>query len=276
MQEFITNISNGVRVTDVLDILIVTFIIYKIINFIQETRAQQLVKGLLILLFIYLMSDLLKLYTLNWILKGTLTMGILAIVIVFQPELRRGLERVGRSKLVKSAISQSDIVTAETIISEIIKAVSFFSESRTGALIVVEQQVSLNDIAETGTILDSLISAPILENIFYEGSPLHDGAAVIRSGRIYAAGCVLPLTKDPELSPDLGTRHRAGIGITETSDAVTFIVSEESGIISIAASGKIDRFIDIKTVEETLKGLLMPEEGTGKKLKEKIKRMGRG
>lgn len=271
MGEFLSNLISSMRITDVLDILIVAFIIYKVIGFIRETRAQQLVKGLLILLLTFFLSDLLKLYTLNWILKGTMTMGIIAIVIVFQPELRRGLEYVGRSKLMKNPFSQLDKEKAKHITDEMVKAIDHFSSTRTGALIVIENQVSLTDIAETGTILNAQISAQLLGNIFYEGAPLHDGAVIIRGSQIYAAGCVLPLTNNKDLSKDLGTRHRAGIGITENSDATTLIVSEETGVISVAKGGKLDRFLDTKAVEKILLNLFIPTDGGERKVFKKLK-----
>ena len=179
MSDFFANIIAGISIMDVIDILVVAFIFYKILGFIRETRAQQLVKGLLVLVITFLLSDILHLYTLNWLLKGTMTMGVIALVVVFQPELRRGLEYVGRSKLSKNTFGQVDKTKAKEITDEFVKAVSSFSESRTGALIVIEQEVSLTDITETGTIVDADKSAQLLGNIFYEGAPLHDGAVII-------------------------------------------------------------------------------------------------
>ena len=270
--DFFANIFASMRVTDVIDILVVAFIIYKIIGFIRETRAQQLVKGVLVLLIAFFLSDLLKLYTLNWILRGTMTMGIIAIVIVFQPELRRGLEYVGRSKIMKSTFSNVDKSKAKEITDEFVKAVDTFSSDRTGALIVIEKQVSLNDIAESGTIVDADISAELLGNIFYEGAPLHDGAVIIRGDRVYAAGCVLPLTANKDLNKNLGTRHRAGIGITENSDAISLIVSEETGVISVAEGGKLRRFLDTKSIEKMLLNMYIPSTGKNESAGEKLRR----
>ncbi len=252
MQNYVSNMITGVGITDALDVCIVAFIIYKILIFIRETRAEQLVKGLLVLVIATVASEYFHLYTLNWILKGTMTLGVLALVIVFQPELRRGLEYVGRSKLVKAPFAQFDKDKAKMIASQFTKAIDDFSSNKVGALIILERETTLTDIAETGTILDAEISTELLGNIFYEGAPLHDGAVIIRGDKVYAAGCVLPLTQNKNLSKDLGTRHRAGIGITENSDAITLIVSEETGIISIAIDGKLSRFLDVKTVEKTL------------------------
>lgn len=271
MESFILNITGSIRPTDVLDIAIVAFIIYKLIGFIQETRAQQLVKGLLVLLFVFFLSDILKLYTLNWILKSTLTMGIIALVIVFQPELRRGLEYMGRSKLVKSPFSHVDKEKAKVITAEFLKAIDYCSSSRTGALIVIERDVPLNDYAETGTTLEADISAQMLENIFYVGAPLHDGAVIIRGDKIFAAGCVLTLTNNKELNKHLGTRHRAGIGITECSDAITLIVSEETGVISVAEGGTLTRFLDLKAIEKLLLNIYLANRDDDVSLMEKIK-----
>lgn len=266
MTQFFTNIFSGMRITDVLDILVVAFIIYKISGFIRETRAQQLVKGVVVLLIAFFLSDLLKLYTLNWILKSTMTMGIIAIVIVFQPELRRGLEYVGRSKIMKNTFVSMDKEKAKKLTDEFVSAAGTFSKDRTGALIVIEGQVPLSDIAETGTVLDASVSAELLGNIFYEGAPLHDGAVIIRGDRVHAAGCVLPLTSNKELSKELGTRHRAGIGITENSDAITLIVSEETGIISVARGGRLRRFLDAKAVEKLLLNIYIPKQENRKGL----------
>jgi diadenylate cyclase len=246
---------------DVIDIAIVTFVVYKILGFVRETRAEQLIKGLLILLIAAFLSgpDLLSLYTLNWILRGAMQFGVIALVIVFQPELRRGLEYVGRSKFIKPQFAHIDKEKAKAIAASIVKAVDFFSTSKTGALIILEREITLTDIAESGVLLNSDISTELLKNVFYEGAPLHDGAAIIRDAKLYAAGCVLPLTENKDLSMDLGTRHRAGIGITEHSDAIALIVSEESGIISMAVDGKLTRFLDIRSVEKTLLNLFLSE-----------------
>lgn len=252
MPELFTNIGANIQISDVLDIAIVTFVIYKIMEFIKETRAQQLVKGLLVLVLATFLSGQFQLYTLNWLLKGTMTIGVIALVIIFQPELRRGLEYVGRQKLLKSPIGQVGKEKAKHIANQLAKAVNTFSDQRVGALIVFEREVALKEISDTGTTIKADISSELLGNIFYEGSPLHDGAVIVRGDKIYAAGCVLPLTQNKELSKDLGTRHRAGIGITEHSDAMALIVSEETGIISLAVDGKLSRFLDVKSVEKEL------------------------
>ncbi|MGN1333838.1 MAG: diadenylate cyclase CdaA [Anaerovoracaceae bacterium] len=273
MEHFFKNIVSGIGFTDILDILIVTFIIYKLLHFIRETRAEQLAKGLLLLMVATLLSKVLQLYTLHWILSGVMTVGLIAVVVIFQPELRRGLEYLGRSKF-SNVLSEVDKEEAKYMVGQLVEAVDSMSASHTGALIVIEREISLNDIAETGTIIDAAISAQMIGNIFYEGAPLHDGALIIRGSRIHAAGCVLPLTQNKNLNKELGTRHRAGIGITENSDALVIIVSEETGIISLAQNGKLTRFLDVKQVEKALFNLYMEE--TEKNLGEKISSLLRG
>lgn len=257
MQEFFWNAFSGIRITDIIDILIVAVVVYKLLGLIKQTRAEQLFKGVLLLVVATFLSDLFNLHTINWILKGTVALGAVAILVVFQPELRRGLEYLGRSKFVNAPFEQMDKEKGKHITSNIVKAIDSFSRDRVGALIVFERQTNLTDIMESGTIVDAEISDQILGNIFYEGAPLHDGAVIIRDGRVYAAGCVLPLTRNNSISKELGTRHRAGIGITENSDALTLIVSEETGIISMAEDGQLSRFLDVKTVEKILLNMYM-------------------
>jgi len=271
MSEMLSNIISGFRITDVIDVAIVAFVVYKILCFIKETRAVQLVKGLLFLVAATFASEVFNLHTLNWILEGTLTLGVIALIIVFQPELRRGLEYIGRSKFIKKQFGEINKDRAKQITSSIIRAVDFFSTNKIGALIVMEREISLTDIIESGTKLDAEISEELLGAIFYDGAPLHDGAMIVRGDRILAAGCVLPLTQNRTLGKDLGTRHRAGLGITEHSDAIVLIISEETGIISLAADGKLSRFLDLKTVEKTLLGIYLnqmpPENNAGALLK---------
>lgn len=270
MEKFFTNIVFNIGINDCLDIIIIAFLAYKILGFIQETRAQQLIKGLLVIIVAFFLSDLLNLYALHWILKSTLTLGVIALVVVFQPELRRALEYVGRSKLVSNPM-RLDKNESKEVINEFVKAVSSFSKKKTGALIIIERETALSDIAETGTLIDAQISAQLLGNIFYEGAPLHDGAVIIRGDRAYAAGCVLPLTSNKNLNKNLGTRHRAGIGITENSDAIAIIVSEETGVISMARDGKLTRFLDAKTVEKSLLNIYISNEVQDDTLLGKVK-----
>lgn len=245
---------------DIIDIAIIAFLIYKILGFIKKTRAEQLVKGLTVLIAATIISGLLELNTLHWILLGTMQFGVIALVVVFQPELRRGLEYVGRSKLLRPQFATMDKDKIKYTATSIVKALDYFSSNKVGALIVMEREIALTDFAETGIVINSDVSTEMLENIFYEGAPLHDGAVIIRGDEVFAAGCVLPLTKNKELDSEIGTRHRAGIGITEVSDALAIIVSEETGIISTAADGKLTRFLDIKTVEKTILNIYLKDD----------------
>ncbi len=252
MEEFVNNIISEIGIFDIVDILIVAFVIYKILGFIVKTRAVQILKGVLVLVVALVVSDVLNLYTLNWMCKGAVAMGAVAILVVFQPELRRALEYMGRGSFMRPSLRQEDKEKVKRDVNQIVRAIDDFSANHVGALIVIEGQTLLEDIVETGTVLDATISEQLLGNIFYEGSPLHDGAAIIREGKIHAAGCVLPLTGSQTIGKNLGTRHRAGLGITEHSDALVLIVSEETGIISMARDGQMDRFLDKKTVEKQL------------------------
>lgn len=260
MLDTITSLLQNFRVTDAIDIAIVSYLFYKVIGFIKETRAQQLVRGIFILIIIYFISDFLNLYLLNWLLKSIVVMGIFAIVVLFQPELRRGLELMGRGGFVKNQFRSIDNEHALKIVEEIVTSIGDFSDSKTGALIAIERDTPLNDIIETGAVVDAEISSRLIETLFYEGSPLHDGAVIIRGDRVYAAGCVLPLTEKKNLGRNLGTRHRAGVGLSEVSDAMVLIVSEETSVISIAENGNLRRFVDLKTVEKLLLGVYLPEE----------------
>lgn len=260
MQDFFEKVFSGIAISDVIDILIVAFVVYKLLGLIKQTRAEQLLKGVMLLVVATFVSDLLNLHTINWILKGTVALGAVAILIVFQPELRRALEYMGRTKFMKGSSNRLDKEKGKQITSQVIKAVDSFSAERVGALIVFERDTNLTDIAETGTIIDAEISEQLLGNIFYEGAPLHDGAVIVKDGRVRAAGCVLPLTRNNNISKSLGTRHRAGIGITEHSDSLVLIVSEESGIISIAEDGQLTRYLDLKTVEKTLLNMFLNPE----------------
>lgn len=262
METFFNNIVSSIGVTDVLDILIVAFIVYKVFGFIRETRAEQLAKGVVVLIAATLLSSVMHLYTLHWLLSGVMTAGLIALVVIFQPELRRALEHLGRSRFI-NILNDIDKDEAKRMVTEMVRAIESMSASRTGALMVIEKEITLNDIVETGTVIDAAISAEMIGNVFYEGAPLHDGALILRGDRLYAAGCVLPLTQNKELSKELGTRHRAGIGITENSDALVIIVSEETGVISIAQNGELTRFVEAKKVEKVLLDLYLQEENKG-------------
>jgi len=252
MQEFFHTLISQIGPTDFIDVAIIAFIIYQILRFIRETRAEQLVKGLLILIVIMIVSGSLHLYTLNWVLRNFMQFGIIALVIVFQPELRRALEYLGRSRFLKGKLQAGDKEKAKTAAGTIVKAVEYFSTNKIGAIIVIERDVSLTDFAETGVPMNSELSVEMLESIFFAGTPLHDGAAIISGDKIRAAACVLPLTRSKDLSAEVGMRHRAALGITEVSDAYTIVVSEETGIISAARDGRMTRFLDVKALEKAL------------------------
>ena len=264
---FFTNTFSDFGLTDAIDIIIVTFVVYYLLKLILETRAQQIIKGILVLVAATFVSNVMELHTLNWMCKGALTLGAVAVLIVLQPELRRALEFMGRGRML-SGIGGGDKENSKRVVLAITGAVEKFSNEKTGALIVFERQTMLEDYAETGTVLDATITEQLLGNIFYEGAPLHDGAIIISGMKIYAAGCMLPLSKNQSISKDLGTRHRAGIGITENSDAVVLIVSEETGIISMAEDGKLERFLDTRTVEKRLLDIYLG----GSKIRKEITR----
>ena len=274
MENFLNNILSSIGLNDVLDILIVAFLVYKVLGFIRETRAEQLAKGIVVLVGATLLSNFFDLYTLHWLLSGVMTVGLVALVVIFQPELRRALEHLGRSRLV-NIMNDIDKEDAKRMVTEMVNAVETMSASRTGALMVIEKEITLNDIVETGTVIDARISAEMIGNVFYEGAPLHDGAMIIRGSRLYAAGCVLPLTQNKELSKELGTRHRAGIGITENSDALVIIVSEETGVISMAQNGVLTRFMDGKSIEKILLDMYLQEDNKGF-LTDKLSKVFRG
>ena len=274
MENFLNNILSSIGLKDVLDILIVAFLVYKVLGFIRETRAEQLAKGIVVLVGATLLSNFFDLYTLHWLLSGVMTVGLVALVVIFQPELRRALEHLGRSRFV-NIMNDIDKEDAKRMVTEMVNAVETMSASRTGALMVIEKEITLNDIVETGTVIDARISAEMIGNVFYEGAPLHDGAMIIRGSRLYAAGCVLPLTQNKELSKELGTRHRAGIGITENSDALVIIVSEETGVISMAQNGVLTRFMDGKSIEKILLDMYLQEDNKGF-LTDKLSKVFRG
>lgn len=257
--QYIKDLFINIRLADVFDILIVSFAFYKFFMVIRETRAEQLVKGIVMILVAAKISDLLQLHTVYWILEKMMTVGVIAILIVFQPELRRGLEYLGRSRLFSKPFIEVKDEEINNITDEIVEAVASLSRQKIGALIVFERKSNLSEIVNTGTLIDGEVSSGLLINIFIPNTPLHDGAVVIKENMIKAAGCLLPLTDDMYISKELGTRHRAAIGITERTDSLAVIVSEETGVISIADNGKLTRYIDIKTLKEILLEVYKPE-----------------
>lgn len=245
-----------ISINDVVDILIVAYLFYKILRFIKDTRAEQLFKGVIILLVATQVSGMLKLHTLYWILVKILEAGFILPFIIFQPELRAGLEHLGRNTNLYRFGTQAKSayeLNIEKVISEMLGAVYDMAGRKIGALLVLEGKTKLNEIVETGTEIDAKITKQILCNIFIPNTPLHDGAVIIRDGKIKSAACFLPLTQRKDLSKDLGTRHRAGIGISEISDSLILIVSEETGHVSIARSGKIYRDVSKERLANILK-----------------------
>ncbi|MEA4822534.1 MAG: diadenylate cyclase CdaA [Clostridiaceae bacterium] len=264
----ITKLPHFLRVAtiwDIFEILLVAFLVYKLMTFIHNTSVERVLKGLLILLVAMPVSEWLNLSVINFILRNTMQIGLVAILIMFQPELRRMLESVGGTGL--QQIFERETAENETrdMIREIVDACSSMSWSRTGALIVFERKNSLSDIVTAATTIDAKVSSQLVRNIFFKNSPLHDGAMVIQNARVMLAGCVLPLSENEELSKDLGTRHRAGIGISEVSDAVSVMVSEETGAVSIATRGVIRRGLSPEALEKVLTKELITAEDTREK-----------
>lgn len=245
---------------DIIDILVIAFIIYKAIGFLRESRAGQLVKGILILLFVYVIADWWELAILKWTLSNVMGSAIIAAAVIFQPELRRILEKVGRTDLRRGRLIDGEESEIAKCIDKICRAAGNMQEKKIGALIVFERKTQLGEIIGTGTVIDAQPSFSIVNNVFFPKSPLHDGAMIIRDGRVYAAGCILPLTQREDISAQLGTRHRAAIGMTENSDAVVLVVSEETGIISIVSNGVITRNYNSASACAELKRMICDDE----------------
>ncbi|MBQ8509864.1 MAG: diadenylate cyclase CdaA [Clostridia bacterium] len=262
------NIISNISFIDIIDIAIVSFLFYYIYKFIRERRAGKLAAGVLFMLAILFFSDLLEMHALRFILQNIFQVGVIAFIILFQPELRTALEQVGAEPL-KSLRSigeskSSDVTHTATMIAEITEAVCDMSMDKTGALIVIERSTKLGDIIASGTVVNANPTAFLIRNIFFNKAPLHDGAMVIRDDRIWAAGCFLPLSTNGDIIKDLGTRHRAAIGMSENSDAVVIVVSEETGTISIAIDGQLRRNFSYNTLKAELTGLLITEEAPKK------------
>ncbi len=253
------NLTHRLGVIEIIDILIVAIIIYELLLLTRHTRGSAVLKGLFLLLVIALLSNLLGLVSVNWLLTAVLQNGAVVLVILFQPELRKALERMGRSKVINKGKKREIDEDQALIISEITQTINDLSRRRVGALIVFEQKTGLQDIIETGTRLDADISAPLLENIFEPNTPLHDGAVVIRDNQIMAAACILPLAEASGVSRELGTRHRAGVGISENTDAIVLIVSEETGIVSMARDGQLTRPLTGEMLQDILNDIFAGE-----------------
>ena len=256
VQIFFWNLIHRPTLVDYIDIAIVAFLIYQLVLLTHQTRAMQVLKGLAMIIVASYVSELIGLTALNWVLRSILNNGMVALLILFQPELRKALEQIGRSTKLDRPADRDE---SERVVDEITQCLLRLSKRRVGALIVFEQRTGLKDVTETGTAIDSLISAPLLENIFEPNTPLHDGAVIIRGDRIVAAACVLSLSESSTISRDLGTRHRAGLGISESTDATVLIVSEETGIISMARGGKLTRHLDAESLRKVLRGMYHEE-----------------
>jgi uncharacterized protein (TIGR00159 family) len=257
------NVITNVRLLDILDVCIVAFIIYHIIILIKGTRAVQMLLGLAVILAVYMASRLGDLYTLNWFLSNFLSSIILVIVVIFQNDIRRALMHVGRNPFLGGTTTVQDTA----IIEELVKATMALGNRKIGALIAVERETGINDILESGTSIDAKVSSELIRAIFMPSSPVHDGALVLQQGRLTMAGCFLPLSQGSDLNKDLGTRHRAAIGLTELADAIAVVVSEETGKVSVAVNGGMTRNLDATSLKKVLGRLLEPRRVKLKKKK---------
>ena len=268
----LTQMTNSLLVSmsgrNILDILLVAMLIYYATKVVRQTRANSVLKGFIFLVAIMWLSDIAELNTINWLLRQVLGTGTIMLVVLFQPELRRALEQMGRtnfmSTILGNGMNDKTAKMAEHNTEEMVHALTNLSRRKVGALIVMEQQTGLKDIVASGTVLDAEISSGLIENIFEPNTPLHDGAVVMNNGRITAAACFLPLSENSSISKELGTRHRAALGISESTDAVVLIVSEETGIISMAHEGKLTRYLDSKTLTNLLMNVFNPSAAAGR------------
>ena len=249
--------------SDYLDILVVAFLIYKLLPLLRTPHIMRLARTVIALVLIAWVTNLAKLYTINWILNQFLAVGLLAFVVLFQPELRRMLDHLGNVKLTKFFGMPRPVQEMDAVITQTVRACEAMSREKVGALIVFARDQRLEEYFKTGTSIDAQVSDQLVRNIFFKNSPLHDGAMIIRDGRIAAAGCVLPLSTNENLAPELGTRHRAGVGMSEATDAVVVIVSEENGAISVAAGGMLKRSLKVATLDKLLRQELHTAEDQG-------------
>ncbi len=249
---------------DVVDIIIVAVIIYSLIRIMSGTRAIQVLKGLGIILIMAIAFSILNLQTVTWMLGWLLNAAAVVLVILFQPEIRRALEKLGGGKFF-SVAGSAPSEDADRIVEELMRAIINMSKRKVGALIVFERKTGLKDIIETGTVINAEITSELIENIFYPNTPLHDGAMIIKEGKIIAAGCFLPLSDNKQISSELGTRHRAALGVSEVSDSYTIVVSEETGVISYMFDGMLTRYLDIPTLRDILERIFIKTENADKK-----------
>ena len=258
--------------TDLIDILVVAFLIYKLMPLIKNPSTMRIARSVLAVFVLAYLTDVLNMYTVSWIIKQFLAVGLLALVVLFQPELRRMLDRLGSVKLrTLLGMGGKPVQEMDTVISQTVMACETMSRERVGALIVFARESRLDEYMRTGTSIDGQVSEQLIRNIFFPKASLHDGAMIIRDGRVAAAGCVLPLSESSRLSADLGTRHRAGVGMSENADAVVVIVSEETGTISVAVGGMLKRHLAPKTLERLLRNELCPDGEEQKSLAVKLR-----
>ena len=252
------------EIKDILDMAIMVFVFYKILALIHSTRAASLLKGVLVFVAALMLSYILDMNSINFIMNQLVRWGVVALIILFQPEIRRGLEEVGSRRFMAFFTRTETSSAVEQAIDQTVLACTEMSASRTGALIVFERENVLDDMVRSGTVLDAAVSSELLKNIFFVKAPMHDGAVIVRNGRVLGAGCMLPLSKNVNLSRDLGMRHRAGIGMSENADAVVVIVSEETGSISVAIGGMLKRHLKPETLENILRNELVPQDQEAK------------
>lgn len=270
----IFNFFTKIDVFDVIDICLVWLILYLAYKFIRERRASKLAIGVGVLLALRVLSDFYELVAMRFILQNVLQVGLIALVVVFQPELRSALEKVGGEPFrgIKSLTDAKDAAVYSEVIDNLCEAVCDMSLDKTGALIVIERETRLGDYAKTGTIVNADLSAFLIKNIFFNKAPLHDGAVIIRNARVHAAGCFLPLSTNPDIIKDLGTRHRAAIGMSENSDAAIIVVSEETGVISIAHDGKLKRNFDYASLRKELTKYMLEGDENGRGVRKRFRK----
>ena len=261
------NYLQTIKISDVIDIAILAYIIYRLLVFGRKSQSGRLIQGIALVFVSLWITDLCNFYVLNFILRNAVEIGFLALIVVFQPEIRRFLERVGARGFGKLLSHQAKTNLMEDAITQTVEAFASMSKDRVGALVVFERDNLLDDVIKSGSIIDATISAELMKNIFWPKSPLHDGAVIVREGRIRSAACVLPLSGNTSISRELGTRHRAGIGISEQSDAIVAIVSEETGTISVAVGGMLKRHLSVDTLDRLLRNELLGEHSEGKNKK---------
>ncbi|OUP46516.1 diadenylate cyclase CdaA [Pseudoflavonifractor sp. An187] len=267
IEQFLRTVQEYVKLIgffDVLDMAIVAFVVYHIFRFVRRSRSGQVVKAILLIVVALGVANLLQLQVVSFVLNNAVELGFIALVIIFQPEIRRFLEQMGSGKIKEIFVQETIDDELEYAIRETVEAYTSLSKDKVGALMVFERKTMLDDVLKTGTPLDARVSAELLKNLFWNKAPLHDGAVIVRNGRIVGAGCMLPMSGNVNISRDLGMRHRAGIGVSENSDAVVALVSEETGSISVAINGMLKRHLAPATLEQMLRNELMPKQEESK------------